>query len=121
MGHAGAAGQDLREFTVLRTGFLAEEDGLDARPAPGTVSFARGRLECIPRVSMPTPVGGPGGAAGGSLERTSVLKEGNDTAVMGAGTLPRATHGERFLGPRIRLGVVYQHNTVSGAKTNGYK
>ena len=117
MGHAGAAGQDLREFTVyVITGFLAEEDGLGACRAPGTVSFARGRLECIPRVCMPTPVGGPGGATGGSLVRTSVLKEGNDTAVMGAGTLPRATHGERFLGPRIRLGVVYQHATLAGDK-----
>ena len=38
MGHAGAAGQDLREFTVyVITGFLAEEDGLGACRAPVVV------------------------------------------------------------------------------------
>ena len=115
MGHAGAAGQDLREFTVLRTGFLAEEDGFDACFPPSVVKVTVVVLsfERIPRVCS-AAVGGPG-AVMGSLVCISfpsyirIMYEGNDTTVVDAGTLPFAREGELFPGPRIRLGVVYQH------------
>ena len=115
MGDAGAAGQDLRKFTVLRMGVLAEEDRLDACRAPGAVSRARGRLERIPRVCMSAPVGGPR-AIGVSLVCTSIVLEDNDTAVVDAGAMPRARERKTFLGPRIRLGVVYQHTVLVGDK-----
>ena len=105
MGDAGAAGQDLREFTVLRsTGFLAEEDGLGACNPPSVVGRARhvhtGR-ECSARV------GGPG-AVGSSLVCSLVVYENNDTAVVGTGALPSANRGDIFPGPRISPRVIYQ-------------